>query len=220
MMARRDELGAALSEAGRITGVARAVFNDGGWDPALSKAVAEAFDEGMTVEEIAAASELQVQEVQSWLSTRAEVMQSDRDLGDLPGAELAGPCSGPLPELKLRGPAMPTRDELVAVLKETGARVLANRDHKIGVGTAYDEVRAARAVEAAYAGGMTVEEIATAARLSVDEIRSWLPAGAEVTLVNPDGDVMVGTFARRPNALEEIAHVPHAMGGFAETRDD
>ena len=101
MMARRDELGAALSEAGRITGVARAVFNGGGWDPALSKAVAEAFDGGMTVEEIAAAAELQVQEIQSWLSTRAEVVRSDRDLGDLPGGELVGRCSGPLPECRM-----------------------------------------------------------------------------------------------------------------------
>lgn len=102
MMARRDELVAALNEAGRMTVVARLVFGAGVWDLALSKAVAEAYDEGMTVDDIATAAELQVEEIQSWLSTRAEMMMgSGRDVRDLPGGTLAGPCSGPLPECRM-----------------------------------------------------------------------------------------------------------------------
>lgn len=100
--ARRDELFAALNEAGPMAVVSRLVFNGEGWDPALSKAVAEAYDEGMAVDDIARAAELQVEEIQSWLSTRVEMMMgSGRDVRDLLGGELAGPCSGPLPECRM-----------------------------------------------------------------------------------------------------------------------
>ena len=52
--------------------------------------------------------------------------------------------------------------------------VIAHRHHRITVGVAHYEVRAARAAAAVHRRGMTHEDIASAMGLSVADMRAWL----------------------------------------------